>query len=52
MTIKKNVIWKIYLKSGKVYQCTELLLGKLKISLASLGLKNVDIRIRIKWGWS
>jgi len=47
-----KTIWKQKLKSGKQYKCTELYLGICKVSIVSLGLSKIDIRIsNIKWGW-
>jgi hypothetical protein len=49
----KNEIWKVKLTNGKVYQCIKYIIdGLFSISIVKLGLKNMDVRINIKWGWN
>jgi len=47
-----KTIWNQKLKSGKHYKCIEIYLCFCKVSIVSLGISKVDIRIsNIKWGW-
>lgn len=47
----KKVIWKLKLNNRKLYKCKEYYFGLFCISIVSLGIKNIDIRISFKWGW-
>lgn len=49
----KKELWKINLNNGKIYQCIKYIIdGLFSISIVNLGLKKMDIRISIKWGWN
>ena len=47
----KTTHWKTILRSGKKYKCVSYKLGFLGLHIVSLGIKKVDIRFTLNWGW-